>query len=585
MLGESGFNDLIQQEEKEKESTNDQTGLYNVLKNIQNRKCSSNLLCIEIGTINGPFDSIMPKNVTIMSDNKENVHVIIKPVILINNTNKTPQPLVINSTGLFHNEEDCDTLSLGTNNNFNSKSNNNYNKFSNRQRFKAIENDNSNNNKQRRFYRKLEFGNEIIANDIFKQGLNLIVLNRDKIYTKSNLYYNYNKNKILVSEKTFNTNLNPNDSDELAQTIKESTHDQIIILTGIGKWMGSITPNLIKEIKQIGGPDLTRLESSDNIDNSQLDHGFILIGRRGLCRYNGIYKVKNYDIKKDLQFYFPDLASDPNDCYFESTNLQNLKNSDSGAEFFHNIDLRLSINLDNDNRYSSFAPTIISVDPYSGPITGGQVINIVGFNFGNGSDDIKEVLVRGVLCKNVQLINKNKISCITRASTIMGSGIGNIIVSVINSLSSPKNTCSMFQYNDCKEELKNKQKENDNNINNNPYNVANNINKFEGNNEYSSYPNNQEYLNPSLNSNTQTYDFPINSFSFKENENNVNDIVERFNKNMFVKLDNRNVENIDNLITQNTKSMLKDAKANDFIRSKDGFRKRRFNKLLEQLEN
>jgi hypothetical protein len=58
--------------------------------------------------------------------------------------------------------------------------------------------------------------------------------------------------------------------------------------------MGSITPSLIREIKNIGGPDLKNTFSADlywkfNIsqDNEMADHAFILVGRRGLCAYNG----------------------------------------------------------------------------------------------------------------------------------------------------------------------------------------------------------------------------------------------------------------------------------------------------------
>jgi hypothetical protein len=48
--------------------------------------------------------------------------------------------------------------------------------------------------------------------------------------------------------------------------------------------MGAVTPRLIKEIKQIGGPDINRLVSVDSEDNSMADHAFILVGRKGLCR-------------------------------------------------------------------------------------------------------------------------------------------------------------------------------------------------------------------------------------------------------------------------------------------------------------
>ena len=124
------------------------------------------------------------------------------------------------------------------------------------------------------------------------------------------------------------------------------------------------------------------------------DHGFILIGRRGLCRYNGIFKVKNYDISNDLKELFPDMMSDPNDCYFEDVDLDNEKNKHSEKEFFHLIDLRLTLNLNNDNRFAYNAPTVVSISPDSGSVHGGQEIKIAGFNFGMQTTDIKEIIVR-----------------------------------------------------------------------------------------------------------------------------------------------------------------------------------------------
>merc|ERR1712032_590861 len=111
-----------------------------------------------------------------------------------------------------------------------------------------------------------------------------------------------------------------------------------------------------------------RLISIDSEDNSLVDHAFILIGRKGLCRYNGIFRVKNYDISRDIKEFFPDISSDPNDCYFENVNFENMKNLHSGAQFYHQIDLRLTLNLTNDNRFSYKAPMVTSVSPNCGPV-------------------------------------------------------------------------------------------------------------------------------------------------------------------------------------------------------------------------
>jgi hypothetical protein len=81
-----------------------------------------------------------------------------------------------------------------------------------------------------------------------------------------------------------------------------------------------------------------------------------------------------------------------------------------------------------------------------GPVDGGQPINIRGANFGLNTFEIKEILVRGVVCKNVQLVNSGLITCMSGASTIMGPGVGNVIIKKITELSSPTYTCNMYEY-------------------------------------------------------------------------------------------------------------------------------------------
>jgi hypothetical protein len=53
------------------------------------------------------------------------------------------------------------------------------------------------------------------------------------------------------------------ESDEMANIIEETGCSKIIVITGIGKWMGAITPKLVKQIKLIGGPDINRLITAD----------------------------------------------------------------------------------------------------------------------------------------------------------------------------------------------------------------------------------------------------------------------------------------------------------------------------------
>lgn len=173
---------------------NDTTGLYNVLKNIQSRKCSDNFLCIELGTIYGDFDSLLPKNITIQTTQVKDVHTIIKPIIITNNTsNNSCNPIYpvptnnqsddnyTNSTDLFEQESDCEDLNMSGNIGL-ARSSSQINLLnSNFNRFKQIDN---NINEMKRFYRKVSVSNEIYSTDIFKQGLNIIILERDIKYSK-----------------------------------------------------------------------------------------------------------------------------------------------------------------------------------------------------------------------------------------------------------------------------------------------------------------------------------------------------------------------------------------------------------------
>ena len=601
LMDENSFNDLVYQEEK-KEEDNDQTGLYNVLKNIQNRKCSQEFLCIEIGNIYGPFDNLKPKNVTIMTKHKENVHVIIKPIILINNTltgkeDKKEPP----QADIFSNDDDCDILKIS-----NEKDMSPYNS---NMRFKQlVDRDAKQSKLKRKFYRKVEIGNEILATEIFKQGLNLIILKRENKYPK-------------IFERTYNTNSDPIESDAMACVLRDAGYDKIIIITGIGKWMGAITPRLIKEIKQIGGPNLNYLVSPDGEDNSMADHAFILIGRRGLCRYNGVFRVKNYDVSTDMKKYFPDLSSDPNDCYFDDIKFDNEKNKNSENKFFHLIDLRLTLDLCNDSRFSTNAPVITNVFPSSGPLNGGQSVKIRGINFGAKTLDIKEVLVRGVICKNVVLESPFLITCVTGSSTIMGPGIGNIQVKLLCGLSSPQATCSMYQYTSevVERGYMGASVLTVDEINPDSANTSDSITILHKQlpHPIPIFPNPipgpplppfpAPLVSPVIHTTEPIVPVPPHFphsifarrpslFSFKEKQTNQDDkkhpddntkmILERLNSKEYL-IANGNkehVEKIDNLVTDNYKHILSQINSNNFLTPRDGFRKRRFKNIFEKLK-
>jgi len=216
LIPEDQFDDIINQQEKPL-IDEDPTGLYNVLKNIQNRKCSCGFLCIEIGTIYGDFSQLNPRNITIPYNTNQNVHFVIKPIVIVNNTvqpapdqpfgpvipnnnNNNSNVNITNWGDVFLPEDDCEDLRImgvvpPPSNPLNPGNNNNpnFNRFKetsmsmmnsmnkNKQyRMKGV----NFNRMQRKFYRKVAIAEEIYSQDTFKQGLNIIIIQRDSKYTK-----------------------------------------------------------------------------------------------------------------------------------------------------------------------------------------------------------------------------------------------------------------------------------------------------------------------------------------------------------------------------------------------------------------
>ena len=478
LLSEESYHDLMSQEQK---GTNgDNTGLFNVLINIQNRKCSCGFICIEIGSIYGDFESMKPKNITVNDTNTQNVHLIIKPIIVMNNTkpdddNKPDEPIPKPSMII---EEDCDDLDLSGNMNIirdikrpestEKDKSIDSSLIQGDHRFKQIpivplpltpiaksvidncdyEGNTGNstgipmeiqglglNRKiQRKFYRKVSISDQIYSHDIFKQGLNLIIINRDKNYTKE-------------FEHTFETNSNRKDSDALANILKDVTCNKIVVLTGIGKWLGEISPSLIKEIKQVGGPNLNLLFDNDEEDNTRQIMPLVLIGRKGLCRYNGVFKVIGFDFFK-AEMTKVGFIADPNECFVEDVTLENARNLRIAKKqlFFHIVDISMILNLNKDNRFFYKAPTIATINPNKGSVHGGMEVKISGFNLGFHTIDIKMILIKNVVCSDFLVLSPHLLSCLTKASTIIGPGPGNVKIYMRNGLVSPERTCMHYEY-------------------------------------------------------------------------------------------------------------------------------------------
>jgi len=131
--------------------------------------------------------------VTVETLEKENVHLIIKPVIIMNSTtsgenggnnsggDKNNSHNNINNTveetkfKLFD-EGECEDLKIS--------GNYPYNMLKFKEKLTSLIEKKP--NLQRKFYRKVQVGEELYAKEIFKQGLNMILIERNKRYKKGN---------------------------------------------------------------------------------------------------------------------------------------------------------------------------------------------------------------------------------------------------------------------------------------------------------------------------------------------------------------------------------------------------------------
>ena len=180
LIDPSNFNDFLNQNENEE--IDDPTGLFKVLKTIQQSKCSCGYLCIEIGTINGDFDSLRPKTVEVSTIEQEDVNLIIKPIIIVNNVqDENPNNNGTGSSNMTVNgnkikvfdEEDCEPFDIV--------------KEAKLLHFKEKL---ATSKIQRKMYRKVQIWDVDYAKEIFKQGLNIVLVERNKSYTKSKFFFN-----------------------------------------------------------------------------------------------------------------------------------------------------------------------------------------------------------------------------------------------------------------------------------------------------------------------------------------------------------------------------------------------------------
>lgn len=174
-----------------------------------------------------------PRNITVPFNINRNVHFVIKPIVVVNNTvvnpkekpwspltpggkppGPGPNPNVINMTELnkyFEADDDCEDLRYFGHHHEEAysktvnpplQSSNNFNRFketestisssqsmSKSQQYRMK---NTNFNMiQRKFYRKVAIAEQIYSQDTFKQGLNMIIIQRDIKYTKCKFFFKY----------------------------------------------------------------------------------------------------------------------------------------------------------------------------------------------------------------------------------------------------------------------------------------------------------------------------------------------------------------------------------------------------------
>ena len=377
------------------------------LKRLENNsKCNNNKLCINIGNILGKFDDL--DNIEISSNDN------------FNNSNKTD--IITNNIIMSSNTFNNHTKNFKLNSNI-------------------------------KYYRYIkDIYNNNLSSYKFNNGMNLIVLDRINNYSK-------------IYEHNYNTHSSIKDSDYLANYLKQVSYDKIIIITGIGSWFNYISQNLVKEIKQIGGPDINKsilnIKSRININNKLNDnYPFVLIGRKGLCRYNGLYIVSNASNELEADNYSKEFYELYKVIKFKTNNIIELNNEENNHlnsinNFKYSTILDFKYDIDSDNRFSNKYPVVYSVYPNESSFEGDVELTINGLGFNN---IIEKVLINNIKCNNIVKLSEKQIRCINnKVPKILSYNKNyinsNIIVFIKNSnnnesyvLSSAIKTCNHFRY-------------------------------------------------------------------------------------------------------------------------------------------
>lgn len=169
LMSEKQFDDLLNQ--KEINEISDKTGLYNVLKNIMTRPCSCGYLCVEVGSIYGDFVESVTKIEKVPE--KVTVETIIKPVLIVRKQKEKQPTLSVKQTVVGN----CDELDITASKPLFAERN---------MRFKEVIDSMGDRQTvgKRRYYRRVSIGEVNLSTDVYKEGLNVTIVQRNRKYEK-----------------------------------------------------------------------------------------------------------------------------------------------------------------------------------------------------------------------------------------------------------------------------------------------------------------------------------------------------------------------------------------------------------------
>jgi len=117
-----------------------------------------------------------------------------------------------------------------------------------------------------------------------------------------------------------------------------------------------------------GGPDLTPQSNQDKLQGQT----FILIGRKGLCKNNGIFQKHNIE---SVEMFIQDNLNENSKFFY------------AGFPILKYLQLKSLFS----------APTLVDVNPKLDFYEQGQMMEIIGINFGNFTEYLQEVEIDKVI--------------------------------------------------------------------------------------------------------------------------------------------------------------------------------------------